>query len=100
MTDRLTALLSDYRDHAHTAFRAPDLAELGSKRRRRRGVFGAAVATLLVGIVVVAVRAPSVLPAEPPAPVATSIETVDWTDTELIVPANPDNPCPEGRVRL
>ncbi len=105
MTDRLIERLSDYRDHAHTAFPVPDVAELGShplrrRRRRLRGVFGAAVATLLVGLAAVAVRAPSLLPAEPPAPVATTIETVDWTNTELIVPENPDNPCPDGRVRL
>ena len=58
----------------------------------------AAVAAVTVGLVGAYVGTAPRTPDDPPAPVAQSIYAVDWTDTELTVPENPD--CPEGKLRL
>jgi hypothetical protein len=109
MTDRVTDLLTDYRDQAPTAFRVPDLSELESgpwrlrqrRRRRQRLAVGMSVpvAAALVLVVAMSLFRGNPTP-EPPVPTADSIYTVDWTRTELTLPHDPQNHCPEGKVRL
>ncbi len=106
MTERLDTLLTGYRDEAHTAFAPPDLHSTRGAARRRRArrdlamVGVAAAAAAMVWLAVSNVGTATRTPADPPAPVATSIYAVDWTNTELTVPDDPDWDCPKGRLRL
>ncbi len=101
MTDRLTDLLGAYRAEAPAAFPVPDLGSLDARaRRHRKRRVGLVVAVVAIGLVVGFAVRPSGGNPIPPAPVATSIYAVDWADTELTLPHNPDRPCGDRRVRL
>jgi len=99
--------LEDFRAAAPAAFRPPPLPAIAARGRRRRrraivvwgssGMVAAAVAALLMLTMSLAGVTP--LPELPP-PIADTITDVDWTRAAVVLPPDPNSPCPAGPVRV
>lgn len=100
----LQTRFDDYSAAAPAAFRPPPLPVLtqrGRQRRARRIVAGTGLLATAAAIATVLMLTFTLAPALPdPPPVADTITAVDWTRTEIVLPANDDNRCPQGKVRL